>query len=307
MFDPHNSLKAATHRAETWVVGDMSLFGVYGEIGHVCVLFSRFNMCNRPLESFSLSSDKQWKRRRCRHTLSTHCLARNVTTVKCRFMSTLPFELGGMFPTSMTLMWWLSSDDATWGNYDLHDFYWSFWIITVETQQIILFYTQSDCLISCPIEKALHYVSDMKWVRSSSLISLALAVTHLVRLTFLLIFRLRLSSSKRKSTRADKASIFVSTSSFVWQQCLVMTACSRFGLERGPGISFLFLFFWTTTQISAACCFGDITSSANTTYGSSCNRVGVYFPFRLIESARLIARLHLPTQIWQSRPGVSPP
>ena len=39
---------------DTWEVGDMGLFGVYDEIGHVCVLFSWFNMCIRPLESFSL-------------------------------------------------------------------------------------------------------------------------------------------------------------------------------------------------------------------------------------------------------------
>ena len=56
------SLKAVTHRPKnrrrwglersvTWVSG------VYGEIGHVCVFFSRFNMCNRPLESLFYHSD----------------------------------------------------------------------------------------------------------------------------------------------------------------------------------------------------------------------------------------------------------
>ena len=95
-----------------------------------------------------------------------------------------------MFPTAMMLVWWLSSDDATWGNYACSQFF-----------------------------------------------------THLVRLTFLLIFRLRLSSSKRESTRADKASIFVSTSSIVWQQWLVMTACSVFwSRERTWYFSFTFFF-----------------------------------------------------------------
>jgi hypothetical protein len=35
-------------------VGDMSLFGVVAQIGHVGVHFSRFNMCNRPFESVIL-------------------------------------------------------------------------------------------------------------------------------------------------------------------------------------------------------------------------------------------------------------
>ena len=77
---------------------------------------------------------------------------RNVTTDKRWFISTLPWHLNfshivipwpklcGTFPmSSMPLVWWLCND-ASWGNSDFYDFYWSFWIITIETQQVILFY-----------------------------------------------------------------------------------------------------------------------------------------------------------------------
>ena len=151
----------------------------------------------------------------------------------------------------MTLVWWLCSD-ASWGNYDFYDFYWSFWIITIDTQQVILFYTELIYPISC--------ISSL----GSSL---------------LLVFRLPLSSPNRVSPRADKISIFISLSKFLiwfvrsvsnynynpswlltlcWQQ-LVMTACSAFW-SREVLVFPVFILFWTTIQISGTCCFGDITS-----------------------------------------------
>ena len=116
-------------------------------------------------------------------------------------------KLCGMFPTYMKLVWWLCSD-ASWGNYYLYIFYWSFWIITIETQQVILFYTVN-------MSRILHKLLGL----------LACCIHDFNRLLrFLLVFRLRLSSSNRVSQRADKISILVSLSKLlIWFVCSAST------------------------------------------------------------------------------------